>query len=218
MYTRGPLPRLFQPFVQADSSLDRPRGGLGLGLAVSRSLIALHGGTMEARSEGLGHGTTVSFTLPLAPPMALPARPAAEAVTAGGAPRAVDGPRRILLVEDNRDAAEMLGELLSLEGFEVLHAPDGHSGVERARAMRPDVVICDLGLPKLNGYEVARSLRAAAETCDTLLIALTGYGQDDSRERSLSSGFDLHLTKPFDPLKLKVLLSQPRAPRSAGGP
>ncbi len=194
------LPRLFEPFTQADRSLDRRGGGLGLGLTLVKRLVELHDGTVSASSAGSDQGTEFKVKLPLQEePMALSESRPSPANTA----RHV----RVLVVEDNRDAAESLRMLLSTQGFEVALAYTGTEGVEAARTVHPDVVICDVGLPGMDGYAVARAIRMNPGTAKTRLIAVTGYGQDDDRMRALASGFDTHLVKPADPEVLLGLLN-----------
>jgi two-component system CheB/CheR fusion protein len=181
------LPRIFEPFSQADSTLARTRGGLGLGLAVVKGIIELHGGTVAASSAGRGAGTEMVVRLPRG--MAIAPRPPSHAAAAR--------PARVLVVEDNVDAAETLREALELEGIEVVVAGDGAAGLREARRMRPDVVICDIGLPGgLDGYGVARTIRADPALRDTPLIALTGYAGPEDRARAREAGFDRHLGKP----------------------
>jgi signal transduction histidine kinase/CheY-like chemotaxis protein len=189
------LPRIFEVFGQADQSLARDRGGLGLGLAVARALLELHGGTIEAASGGLGKGA--EFTLRLPREEELPAL--AEDVVPVLPEKK---PLRILVVEDNLDSAESLRMFLELFGHGVTLAHTGPDGVAAARAQRPDVVLCDIGLPGMDGFAVAGTLRRQPETAATRLIAVTGYGQEEDRRRALSAGFDIHLVKPVDPQKL----------------
>jgi PAS domain S-box-containing protein len=198
------LPRIFTPFVQAEGGLARAQGGLGLGLALVKGLVELHGGTVSAHSEGLGRGSEFVVTLPLASPAA-----AAEAPGPAPATRAL----RILHIEDNADVAGSLAEILRLEGHEPFIATTGRSGIARARELRPDVVLCDIGLPDLDGYEVARALRADEAVRSTLLVALTGYAQPDDRRRAAEAGFDAHLSKPPALDQLDALLrGRARAP------
>jgi signal transduction histidine kinase/ActR/RegA family two-component response regulator len=196
------LEHIFDSFTQADRSLDRSQGGLGLGLALVRGLVDLHGGKAEAHSDGLGRGSqfTVSFSSDRAPDSSRESQsdPADRSVF------------RILIVEDNVDAAESMGVLLGLVGHTVMTAHTGSSGIEKAREFRPHVVLCDIGLPDgMDGYAVARALRESEATRQAYLIALTGYGQEEDQERARQAGFDLHLTKPVDPGSLKTLLSRP---------
>jgi len=196
------LPHVFDLFTQADRSLDRSQGGLGIGLTLARRLVELHGGRVEARSEGPGRGSEFLVVLPR---LEVAADSAASDWPGAGGERAQAG-LRILVVEDHADSAEMLAFLLRLEGHEVRVASDGAGALEAARAQRPDVVLCDIGLPGMNGYEVASQLRRDTECADARLIALSGYGQAEDRRRSKEAGFDFHLTKPVEPDALIALL------------
>jgi signal transduction histidine kinase/DNA-binding response OmpR family regulator len=196
------IARLFEPFAQADCSLDRSRGGLGLGLALVKGLVELHGGQVSAVSEGLGKGTEITIRLPLAPTPAPRTRPR----TSNGQ---TVGPYRILLIEDNLDTAESMRQLLMMSGHEVEVSVSGSAGVQLARLQRPEVVLCDIGLPGgMDGYAVARAIREEPTLATTRLIALTGYGQEEDQRRSLEAGFDLHLTKPVDFAELQRALAQ----------
>jgi PAS domain S-box-containing protein len=181
---------MFEPFTQSDHTLDRTRGGLGLGLAVLKGLVALHGGSVEAHSDGPGMGAEFQVRLPLV------ARPSAPA--GSSAPVAAGG-RRVLVIEDNPDAAQSLKDLLELRGHTVEIAGNGALGLEAARTSRPDVVLCDIGLPGLNGFEVGRALRADPQLAGTRLIGLSGYAQPEDIAKAKAAGFDLHLKKPVDP-------------------
>jgi PAS domain S-box-containing protein len=204
------LARMFDAFSQADTSLDRARGGLGLGLALVKGLVELHGGEVQASSEGVGRGAEFTIRLPLDVPAA------ADEPTEGERPDS-QAPSRVLVVEDNIDAAQSLRMLLKMSGHQVAVAHDGPAALEAAGSFRPELVLCDLGLPGgMSGYDVARALRQAPETAGTSLIALSGYGRDEDRRRSHEAGFDLHLTKPVDFARLRqVLASPPRSPRDA---
>jgi PAS domain S-box-containing protein len=207
------LPRIFDIFTQLPRSQDRSEGGLGIGLTLVRRLVELHGGSVEARSEGPGKGSEFVVRLPRA---ARAVAPAPAPVDPGRPP-----PRRILVVDDNRDAAESLGMLLELQGNEVQVAHDGLEAVRSAAAFRPHVILLDLGLPKLSGYEAARRIRALDGGGGVLLVALTGWGQEDDRRRSRDAGFDHHLTKPVEFEALRRLLagwSEVERGRSAGAP
>jgi signal transduction histidine kinase/ActR/RegA family two-component response regulator len=192
------LPYVFEVFSQAEQSLDRSMGGLGVGLAVVKGLIDLHGGEVTARSEGEGKGSEFTLSLPLTSrvPVQEP-----EAVAA------LEG-RRILVVEDNPDAAATMRDFLELSGHEVELASSGADGVEAARQFHPEVVLCDIGLPGMDGFAVAAELRRDPTTADAQLIAVTGYGRDEDRRRSKAAGFDLHLTKPVDPAQLRQVIQQ----------
>jgi signal transduction histidine kinase len=193
------LDEIFELFAQVDRSFDR-QGGLGIGLTLVRQLVELHGGSIEARSEGVGRGSEFVFRLPIA------AAPA-QAPPAAAAGRRSSRLRRILVVDDNRDAAESLGGLLQLLGYEVCEAFDGEEAMRRATEFLPDVALVDIAMPKMDGYEVARAFRRDPRLQRVHLIALTGFGQDSDRDRSRSAGFDEHLVKPFPPDALDQLLA-----------
>ncbi|HEX6903126.1 MAG TPA: ATP-binding protein [Thermoanaerobaculia bacterium] len=199
------LPHVFDLFTQADRSLDRSQGGLGVGLTLVRRLVELHGGRVEAWSEGQGKGSELTVRLPVAAP-----GDAAGIVEAGEpAPAAAQG-LRILVVEDNVDSAEMMSFLLELRGHQVRTAYHGLEALETARDFNPQAVLCDIGLPGMNGYEVAARLREQPDFQETTLIALTGYGQEDARRRAQEAGFDHHLVKPVEPETLEALLDSLR--------
>jgi CheY-like chemotaxis protein len=196
--------RLFQPFIQADATLHRTRGGLGLGLALVKGLVELHGGAVWARSEGADRGAEFGLRLPL------DAHEPAQASPPERAPVQM-AHRRVLVVEDNLDAAETLREMLLIWEHEVEVAHDGRAGLSRVRAFRPDVVLCDVGLPELDGYAVARAIRADPEIAATYLVAVTGYASPDDQRRAADAGFDRHLAKPV-PVDVieEVLATAPR--------
>jgi CheY-like chemotaxis protein len=186
------LPHVFKPFVQGDSAMQRGAGGVGLGLAIARNLVELHGGTIRADSAGPGWGSRFEVTLAslrqaVAPP---PARSAA-----GGTPRSG---ARLLIVDDNQDAAETLSELLRFEGHEVVIAHNGADALRILETYQPDVALLDIGLPDMSGHELARQLRRDPRTRAIRLIALTGFGREPDRERARDAGFADHLTKPVD--------------------
>jgi PAS domain S-box-containing protein len=190
------LPRLFQPFVQAATGMARTKGGLGLGLALVKGLVQLHGGSVRACSEGPERGSEFVVTLPGAyAPRRSVAAPAARA--AGHA-------AEILIIEDNVDAAHTIAEVLEMEGHRVHVATDGRSGLDRARELRPEIILCDIGLPDIDGYEIARRLRAEEAFRGTRLIAVSGYAQPEDRRRAEEAGFDAHVPKPAP---LDVLLA-----------
>jgi CheY-like chemotaxis protein len=180
--------RMFEPFAQAERSLARTKGGLGLGLALAKGLVELHGGTIRAHSEGLGRGAEFRVSLPGAAGPASDASPDSRA--AGG-----EG-RLVLVVEDNVDAGQSLADLLETEGHRVVLTRDGRSGIAMARSIRPDVVLCDLGLPDVDGFEVARTLRRDEALRATRLVALSGYARVEDRRGARDAGFDVHLPKP----------------------
>jgi PAS domain S-box-containing protein len=194
------LPRVFEPFIQADNSLARTQGGLGIGLTLVRRLTEMHGGKVRAYSEGPGTGSEFVVHLPTRPPPDTPA--AAPAPERDANQRS----RTILVVDDNRDAAESLAMVLGVHGHRVETRNDGPSALAAVRELRPDVVVLDIGLPHMDGYEVARQLRAMPDAEEMLLIALTGYGQSEDKHRSLDAGFDYHLVKPVDPGVLQKLI------------
>jgi CheY-like chemotaxis protein len=181
------LPRIFDLFVQGDQSLDRGRGGLGIGLTLVRLLAARHGGSVRAASDGTDRGSV--FTVRLPRTAAQEQRPT-KSIGARG-PR-----RRVLLIEDNQDAREMHRLILEHVGHDVLEADDGISGFELLKSDRPEIAFVDIGLPGLDGYEVARRFRREPDNGDTVLVALSGYGSSEYRERSTEAGFDYYLVKP----------------------
>ena len=201
---------IFQMFFQVDASLDRSLGGLGIGLTLVRRLVELHGGRVAARSDGPGTGSEFTVHLP-APPTLATVLVAAVPVAADDAARSACG-LRVLVVDDNRDAATSLAALLQLMDNEAHTAFDGVAAFEAAAKLRPDVILLDIGLPGLNGYEVARRIRAETWGRDVRLFAMTGWGQDGDKRKSQAAGFDQHLVKPVDLAVLACLLSEPEAP------
>jgi len=197
------LPLVFERFVQGEQALERSAGGLGLGLAIARSLVELHGGVIRAESAGVGRGSRFIVTLPPAEGDA-PARPAAPSRAAPNRRAA-----RILIVDDNADAAESLAEVLRIEGHEVVTAGSAEEALERVESFRFEIGILDIGLPGIDGYELARRLRAESRTRAAHLIALTGYGRAPDRKRALDAGFDEHMVKPVD---LESLLTRLEVP------
>ena len=196
------LPSLFDPFMQADRTLTRSRGGLGLGLSLVKGLVELHGGNVRGESDGPGHGATFTIELPAREPAALNG--------AASVPREEHRCGRILVIEDNPDAAASLAEALALgrRNVQVEVAHSGPEGIEKARSFEPEVILCDLGLPGMNGFEVARALRADPEHRAKILIALTGYASPEDRRLSRAAGFDRHLAKPLDLKTLNRLLAE----------
>jgi CheY-like chemotaxis protein len=209
------LPHMFDLFAQADQSLDRSQGGLGIGLTLVKHLVELHGGTVEAHSAGIGHGTTVTVTLPgrLEEEGESPAPTEAPVALKPAAP--ASGPSRILVVDDLMASAETLMTLLEMEGFEVKVANEGVAALKIAQDFHPDVVLLDIGLPGMNGFEVAHQLRNQPASRDALLIALTGYGEAESRTRSAQAGFDFHMVKPADVNLLLSMIANPQETRRA---
>jgi signal transduction histidine kinase len=194
------LPRIFDLFTQGDTARDRPQGGLGIGLALVKTLVELHGGTITAASAGLGAGSEFVVRLPLA--KELIRAPVAPAVTTKASRP------RLALVEDNPDAREVLAELLELRGYSVRTAADGPAALQLAGPEQPEVLIVDIGLPGMDGYEVARRWRQMPGGEGTLLIALTGYGSEIEKEQAREAGFDAHLIKPADIEELVQLLDR----------
>jgi PAS domain S-box-containing protein len=187
------LPRLFDMFYRADRSLEQHEGGLGIGLTLVRQLVELHGGSVEAESEGTGRGSTFTVRLPVLEQPS--AAGAAEAAVQGGA---AAGPRRVLVVDDNRRAADSLAVLLRLDGHQVETGYDGRAALAAAERFQPQVALLDIGMPEINGYDVARRVRTERWGAGIYLVALTGLGTQEDRDRARDAGFDTHLVKPVD--------------------
>jgi two-component system CheB/CheR fusion protein len=200
------LPRIFDLFTQADRSVGRSQGGLGIGLTLVRNLVEMHGGSVEAKSDGPGRGSEFIVRLP-----ALAAAPALPAATPSDAKvRKLPGPRHcILVVDDNVPAARILSEIAGRWHHEVHVAFTGEAALEMAKTFHPNIILLDIGLPGLDGYEVAQRLRKQPEFSRALLVAVTGYGQEEDRRRSREAGFNHHLVKPITPEALHSLLSVP---------
>jgi len=197
--TKETILRLFQPFNQADTSLDRSRGGLGLGLALVKGLVELHGGAVTAESPGLSHGSTLQIRLPLTDQR--------DGSASSVAPRQIVS-RRIAIIEDNVDAANTLARLLRRKGHEVYLAPNGPDGLKMITAEPVEVLLCDIGLPgEMDGYGVARQVRSTPAGQNVLMLALTGYGQDRDQQRASEAGFNFHLTKPINIDQIESILS-----------
>ncbi len=205
------LNRVFDMFVQLDTSLERSVSGLGIGLTLAKNLVELHGGSMEVHSPGVGQGSEFVVRLPILieAPQLTPPEPAPNEEKAALS-------HRILVVDDNEDSAESLTILLRLAGHETHTAYDGLEAMEAAATFRPDVILLDIGLPKLNGYEVARKIREKPWGQSMVLVALTGWGQEEDRRRSREAGFNHHITKPVDPPELTRLLARLSQAQSAG--
>ena len=194
---------IFEMFSQVAPTLERASGGLGIGLALARALVQMHGGSITVDSAGLGQGASFVVTLPLLPQDSLPAPVALLAMPESG-----DG-RRVLLADDNRDAAAAMGALLEMQGYEVRIAHDGEEALSMAAGFRPEIILLDIGMPRLNGYEVAAQLRREPWASQVLLVAISGWGQQKDKQRSRAAGFDHHLTKPINPADLLRLLERP---------
>jgi CheY-like chemotaxis protein len=209
---RDRLVNIFDMFSQVDRSLERSQRGLGIGLHLVKRLVAMHGGEVTAQSAGLGSGSEIVVKLPLV----------IEAVPAGTAPAPASRDltqipaRRILVVDDNVDAAESLAMLLEVCGHHTHMAHDGPAAIETAETVRPDVILLDIGLPKMNGFEACRQIRQRPWAKDVMIIALTGWGQDVDRRRSQESGFDHHIVKPVEHAALVKLLEAGQSQSGAG--
>ena len=205
------LPRIFEIFSQSNRALARSQGGLGIGLSLVKGLVELHGGSIEVRSDGADRGSEFVVRLPVAAetPGREPARPGEDEQ-----PKPVTK-RRILIADDNRDSADSLAMLLKIMGNEVGTAYDGEQAVEAAEALRPDVVLLDIGMPKLNGYDACRRIREQPWGRGMFLIALTGWGQEEDRRRTEEAGFNHHIVKPVDPAALMKLLASLSAEQEA---
>lgn len=195
-------PRIFEMFSQVDRNMERAQGGLGIGLTLVRRLTEMHGGTVEVTSEGPGRGSEFTVRIPVLQEV----QPGSAGQAIGPGPVAA-AKRRILIVDDNRDAAESLGMMLRLMGNEVRTAHDGLAAVEVADAYRPEMILLDIGLPKLNGYDACRRIREQPWSNGTVIVALTGWGQEEDRRRSQEAGFDHHLVKPVEVDNLTKLLA-----------
>lgn len=199
---------VFEMFTPADRSLERSQGGLGTGLSLVKVLAEMHGGSVEARSEGHGQGSELEVRLPVV--MSLAGVGHGDDANEGDSPTAR---RRILVVDDNRDAASSLAMMLTMMGNETQTAHDGLEALEVAVAFRPDVILLDIGMPRLNGYDAARRIRQEAWGKNVVLVALTGWGQEEDRRRSEEAGFDNHMIKPVVPAVLEKLLAAMPATR-----
>ena len=204
------LGQVFELFTQVDRTLEKAQGGLGIGLTLVRRLVEMHGGSVEARSEGYGHGSEFVVRLPAVLVAPVPDE-------ASGQDDSPSVRRRLLVVDDNRDSAISLGMMLQLMGNEVRTAHDGLEAVQAAEVFHPHVALLDIGLPRLNGYEAARRIREQPWGRDVVLIAVTGWGQEEDRRRSKEAGFDFHMVKPVEPAALEKLLAGLRTPGQGDG-
>ena len=200
------LPTIFDMFTQVDESRSQSQGGLGIGLTLVKQLVELHGGRVEAYSEGLGKGTQFTARLPIAEVAVAP-----PLVPGQGRRNEHTITRRVLVADDNRDAAESMGMLLRLMGNEVRTVHDGLQAVTEAETFQPDVILLDIGMPRLNGYDAARRIREQRWSQGAVLVALTGWGQDEDKRRASEAGFDRHFTKPVNPADLQRLITEARA-------
>jgi CheY-like chemotaxis protein len=199
------LSRLFEIFFQVDRSLERAQGGLGIGLSIVRKLVELHGGRVEGRSDGVGKGSEFIVRLPVLFEQPIPAH--RVDADGNGTSEATATSRRILIADDNRDAADSLAMLLRLSGHNVHTAYDGMDAIDVARSFKPELVLLDIGMPRLNGHDTCRRIRSESWGKDVVLLAVTGWGQLDDRRRTVESGFDAHLVKPVGPADLAKWLS-----------
>jgi CheY-like chemotaxis protein/two-component sensor histidine kinase len=205
------LPRVFEMFSQVAPARERSQGGLGIGLSLVRGLVEMHGGTVTADSPGVGRGSTFTVRLPLGKDeggrMTDEQKPDGGTAPVHPSSFRLHPSKKVLVIDDNRDGADSLAEVLRVLGYEVRVAYDGAEGLAEAARFRPDAVVCDIGMPGLSGLEVARRLRADPALRAARLVAATGWGQDDDRRRSREAGFDRHLTKPIDPADLHQALT-----------
>lgn len=209
------LPRVFEMFTQVDRSLERSQGGLGIGLTLAKRLVEMHAGKIEVESAGLGRGSEFIVRLPLVIESSR-----TESTRTEEDFEAMKSSLRVLIVDDNRDAADSLSEILTIMGHSTRTAYDGQHGVTLAEAYRPDLILLDIGLPKLNGYEACRLVRDQPWGKSIMLIAVTGWGQDTDRRRSHKAGFDHHLVKPVEPailIKLMAGLSLAKSNQAENG-
>jgi CheY-like chemotaxis protein len=203
------LPMVFDMFVQADAPVERVASGLGIGFTLVKSLVELHGGTVEALSEGPGRGSEFVVRLPRSDTKARP-----DAPVQGSTPPVA--PRRVLIVDDNEDGATTLALLLESAGHRTFTAHDGHAALDLLDRHRPEIVLLDIGLPLVNGYEVCRQIRSRSWAKTVTLVAVTGWGQDGDRQKSREAGFDHHLLKPLEFAELQRLIQTAARPDDTG--
>jgi len=198
------LPRIFEPFVQIDRSMERSQGGLGIGLTLVKQIVEIHGGRVEVVSDGLGKGSEFTVRLPV---IAVD-EPVEKRARNGSKPDASGPKSRILVVDDLKDSADSLAMMLKTKGHEVRTAYDGQEAIEAAKEFRPEVVLLDIGMPRVDGYEAARRIREECDYEKLVLIAITGWGHDENRAKTREAGFDHHLVKPVEPATLSRLLAE----------
>jgi CheY-like chemotaxis protein len=199
------LPSVFELFVQAQPATERAHGGLGIGLALARRLIEMHGGAIAAHSDGPGKGTAIVITMPVC--QADATRPSSSQIDVSHVAR------RVVIIDDNKDAAHTMSMLVEQLGGSARIAHDGVSGLAAVQEFQPDTVFLDIGMPGMDGYEACRRIRRQPSERDVVIVAVTGWGQSQDKQRALDAGFDAHLTKPVDPAALARVLA-----RDAGGP
>ena len=194
------LAEVFQIFTQVNRTLERAQGGLGIGLALVKKLVELHGGTVAVESPGTGRGSTFTVRWPEA------SAGLASPTTAPELTRSTARKLRVLVIDDNEDAAESLAMMIELDGHEIRTVYNGAAALELAGCFRPDLVFCDIGLPKMDGYEVARRLRLEAEHSATVLVALTGWGSEEDKRKTKEAGFDHHFIKPAEVAEIESII------------
>ena len=194
------LAEVFQIFTQVNRTLERAQGGLGIGLALVKKLVELHGGTVAVESPGTGRGSTFTVRWPEA------SAGLASPTTAPELTRSTARKLRVLVIDDNEDAAESLAMMIELDGHEIRTVYNGAAALELAGCFRPDLVFCDIGLPKMDGYEVARRLRLEAEHSATVLVALTGWGSEEDKRKTKEAGFDHHFIKPAEGAEIESII------------